>query len=97
MLVELLFNLVVISGNDQNMAGRKDNAMAAAMEAMARAVQGAPNVSVNEEFRKNQPPVFKGRFDPDGAQLWLKEIERIFRVMDCAEENKVRLGSHMLR
>ena len=54
--------------------GRNDVAMAAAMEAMARAVQGAPNVNANDEFRKNQPPVFKGRFDPDGAQLWLKEI-----------------------
>ena len=79
------------------MAGRNDNVITAAMEAMARAVEGAPNVSANDEFRKNHPPVFKGRFDPDGAQLWLKEIERIFIVKECAEERKVRLESHMLR
>ncbi|XP_058757167.1 uncharacterized protein LOC131630406 [Vicia villosa] len=28
--------------------------------------------------------------------MWLKEIERIFRVIDCAENLKVRYGTHML-
>ncbi|XP_058741605.1 uncharacterized protein LOC131613990 [Vicia villosa] len=31
-----------------------------------------------------------GTHDPDGAQKWLKEIERIFRPIDCAENLKVR-------
>ncbi|KEH22052.1 hypothetical protein MTR_7g029390 [Medicago truncatula] len=35
-------------------------------------------------------------YDPDGAQKWLKEIERIFRVMQCSEVQKVRFGTHML-
>ena len=77
------------------MAGRNDAALAAGMQAMAQAVQNQPNVGA--EFRNNKPPIFKGRYDPDGAQIWLKEIERIFRVMDCNEELKVRLGTHMLR
>ena len=49
-----------------------------------------------EEFRKNDPPTFKGKYDPNGAQEWLKEIERIFRVMECSEGQKVWFGSHKL-
>ena len=47
-------------------------------------------------FQRNNPPLFKGTHDPEGAQKWLKEIERIFRVIDCAEGMKVRYGTHML-
>ena len=46
-----------------------------------------------ETFLRNHPPTFKGRYDPDGAQKWLKEVERIFRVMQCSEVQKVRFGT----
>ena len=71
------------------MAGRNDAAMAAAMQAMAQAVQNLPNAGENDgsrslaTFQRENPPTFKGKYDPDGALDWLKEIERIFRVMDC--------------
>jgi len=29
-------------------------------------------------------------------QTWLKEVKRIFRVMQCSEVQKVRFGTHML-
>ncbi|XP_058741733.1 uncharacterized protein LOC131614123 [Vicia villosa] len=49
-------------------------------------------------FQRNNPPLFKGTHDPKGAQKWLKEIERIFRVIDYAEDLKVRKGKkHMDR
>ena len=56
------------------------------------------NVEVRmlETFLRNQPPTFKGRYNPDGAQTWLKEIERVFRVMQCTKVQKVRFGTHML-
>ncbi|XP_039688531.1 uncharacterized protein [Medicago truncatula] len=41
-----------------------------------------------ETFLRNHPPTFKGRYDPGGAQKWLKEVERIFRVMQCSEVQK---------
>ncbi|XP_050900594.1 uncharacterized protein LOC127107346, partial [Lathyrus oleraceus] len=47
-------------------------------------------------FQRENPPVFKGKHDPDVALGWLKEIERIFRVMDCTPAQKVRYGTHML-
>ena len=40
--------------------------------------------------------MFEGKHDPEGAEEWLKEIARIFRVMDCFEEQKVHFGTHML-
>ncbi|XP_058788081.1 uncharacterized protein LOC131662331 [Vicia villosa] len=48
------------------------------------------------DFQRNNPPLFKGTYDLEGAQKWLKEIERIFRVIDCAKNLKVRCGTHML-
>jgi hypothetical protein len=86
------------------MAGRDDAAIAAALQAVAQAVGQHPNAGAgaNAEVRmletllRNHPPTFKGRYDPDGAQTWLKEIERVFRVMQCTEDQKVRFGTHML-
>lgn len=86
------------------MARRNDAAIAAALEVVAQAVGQQLNagagaigeVRMLETFPRNHPPTFKGRYDPDGAQSWLKEVERIFRVMQCSEVQKVRFGTHML-
>ncbi|XP_058781731.1 uncharacterized protein LOC131655945 [Vicia villosa] len=84
------------------MDGRNDAAIAAALEAMAQAMQNQPNADENAgsrslaTFQRVNPPVFKGTHDPDGALEWLKEIERIFRVMDCTHAQKVRYCTHML-
>ena len=84
------------------MVGRNDVALAAALEVMAQAVQQQPNAGGNdgsrvlETFQRNHTPMFKCRYDPDGAQTWLKEIERIFRLMDCTDAQKIRFGTHML-
>jgi len=85
------------------MAGRNDAAIVAALEAVAQAVGQQPNVGAGndgvrilETFLRNHRPTFKGRYDPDGAQKWLKEVERIFRVMQCSKVQKVRFGTHML-
>ncbi|XP_058782929.1 uncharacterized protein LOC131657562 [Vicia villosa] len=84
------------------MAGRNDAAIAAALEAMAQALANQPNTDENAgsrslaTFQRENPSVFKGKHDPDGALEWLKEIERIFRVMDCTQAQKVWYGTHML-
>ncbi|XP_058751927.1 uncharacterized protein LOC131625027 [Vicia villosa] len=49
-----------------------------------------------EEFQRNNLPLFKGTHDPEGTRKWLEEIKRIFRLIDCAENLKVRYGTHML-
>ena len=84
------------------MAGRIDAAFAAALQAVAQVVQNLPNAGADVEFRnldkfqKNHPPSFRGTYDPDGAQVWLKKIEKIFCVMNCSIEKKVQFGTHML-
>ncbi|XP_058759620.1 uncharacterized protein LOC131632922 [Vicia villosa] len=84
------------------MAGRNDAAITAALEAMAQAMENQPNTDENAAskslatFQRENPPVIKGTYDPDGALTWLKEIEKIFRVMDCTPAQKVRYGTHML-
>jgi len=84
------------------MTGRNDIAIAVALQAMAQAVEQQPNAGGNngvrmlETFMRNHPPTFKGRYDPDGDQTWLKEVERIFRVMQCNEAQMVHFGMHML-
>ena len=79
------------------MAGRNDVAIAAALEAVAQAVEQQPNVNAEvrmlETFLRNHPPTFKGRYDPDGE---LCRVFRVFRVMQCTEVQKVRFGTHML-
>src|ERR1051325_1390836 len=84
------------------MVGRNDVAIAAVLEAMAHALENQLNAGGDAgsrslaTFQRENPPVFKGKHDPDGALEWLKEIERIFRVMDCTQAQKVRYGTHML-
>lgn len=83
------------------MAEENGRAIAEALAAMAQAMQAQQNPPVDEfrslsRFQKNNPPTFKGRYDSDGAQTWLREIEKIFRVMTCTEAQKVQFGTHML-
>ena len=84
------------------MVGRNDAAIVAALHAMAQAVGQEPNAGGNEgvrmleTFLRNHPPTFKGRYDPDVAHKWLKEVERIFRAMQCTDIQIVRFGTHML-
>ena len=38
-----------------------------------------------DRFQRNNPPTFKGGYDPEGARAWLREIEKIFWVMECQD------------
>ncbi|MQL99958.1 hypothetical protein Taro_032688 [Colocasia esculenta] len=43
---------------------------------------------VLREFFQFQPPQFKGQPDPDVARPWLDTVERTFRSMECAAEER---------
>ncbi|MQL67816.1 hypothetical protein Taro_000118 [Colocasia esculenta] len=60
----------------------------------ARGNQGARDLHRN--FRNLNPPRFSGTTDPDEAENWIKEIERIFRVMQCADGDKLLLSTFQL-
>jgi hypothetical protein len=50
-----------------------------------------------ERFLKNNPQAFNGGHNPDGAQKWLENMEKIFGAMRCLEAQKVTLGTYMLQ
>ena len=62
------------------MAGRNDAVIAAALQAMAQAMQNQPNADENAgshslaTFQRENTPMFKGNHDPDGELDWLKDI-----------------------
>lgn len=44
------------------------------------------------EFRKFNPPSFKGTYDPTTAQEWINLVEKIFEVIEYSFEQKVFLA-----
>ena len=86
------------------MAGRNDRAIANALQALAQAI-GNPNRGEAsrvveyqglDRFQRKNPPSFNGGYNPDGAQNWIREIEKIFQVMAYLEGQKVAFGTHTL-
>ncbi|MQM16181.1 hypothetical protein Taro_049136 [Colocasia esculenta] len=53
--------------------------------------------SIMERFKRMAPPSFKGESQPLLAENWIREVEKIFRAIRCAEEDKVSLATYMLR
>ena len=49
-----------------------------------------------DRFQRNNPPTFKGGYDLKGAKAWLREIKKIFRVMECQGQHKVLFATHIL-
>ena len=68
------------------MDGRNDCAIADALQALAQAIRnpnrgeaaGAVEYQGLDLFQGNNPPAFNGGYNPNGAQNWIREIEKIF-------------------
>jgi len=66
------------------MAGRNNRAIADALQALAQAIGnpnwgeagGAVEYQGLDHFQRNNPPSFNGGYNPDGAQNWIREIEK---------------------
>ena len=48
------------------------------------------------EFCKRDPPSFHGNYDPMAAERWVKHLEKIFRAMQCTDEQKVIFAAYKL-
>ena len=48
------------------------------------------------EFLDMRPPHFKGETDPDKAEGWIRELEKIFRVLHCTPQQRVEFATYML-
>ena len=54
-------------------------------------------VQLMEKFRRLNPPVFKGEGRPTEVETWIREMEKIFQVIQCTNEEKVSLATYMLQ
>ncbi|MQL88727.1 hypothetical protein Taro_021288 [Colocasia esculenta] len=73
-------------------------ALQAQLEAQAQVpAQDHGGPSTMERFKRMLPPSFKGESDPLLAESWMREIEKIFRAIRCADEDKVTLATYMLQ
>ncbi|MQL88557.1 hypothetical protein Taro_021124 [Colocasia esculenta] len=50
-----------------------------------------------ENFLRLQPPTYSGGPNPDTAEHWVHEIERVFATMRCPAADKVVLAAYQLR
>ncbi|XP_061366891.1 uncharacterized protein LOC133310020 [Gastrolobium bilobum] len=48
------------------------------------------------EFRKHKPSTFCGDYNPEAAMEWVKELEKIFLVMDCPNTHRVNFSTYLL-
>lgn len=80
--------------------GRKNQAIINSLKPMAQSLQNQQGLEDElcglGKFQRSNQPNYKGRYDPEGAQTWLREIEKIFRVMALTEEQKVLFGTYKL-
>ncbi|MQL73894.1 hypothetical protein Taro_006237 [Colocasia esculenta] len=73
------------------MASRGEMSLGVRIKAQVPAPQadhGGP--SIMERFKRMSPPSFKGESDSLLAESWMREIEKIFWAIRCAEDDKER-------
>ena len=49
------------------------------------------------EFKRLSPPTFEGTTEPMEAEKWIIEMEKVFRVLEYSEDEKVACVAYMLR
>ncbi|MQL90705.1 hypothetical protein Taro_023306, partial [Colocasia esculenta] len=52
--------------------------------------------SIMERLKRMATPSFKGESQPLLTESWMREVEKIFRAIRCAEEDKVSQTTYML-
>ena len=64
--------------------------------AQPRAVVAPPRPVSMEDFMRHKPSKFASKSSPDEADAWLKECEKICRVIDCTDAQKLSFISFLL-
>ncbi|OVA00993.1 hypothetical protein BVC80_855g7 [Macleaya cordata] len=52
--------------------------------------------AILKDFKSWRPTSYDGTPDPAKAEKWLKDIEKIFDLIRCIDELKVRMATYML-
>ncbi len=53
--------------------------------------------SYYKRFHRLNPPTFDGGSDPMIAEIWIRKMEKMYKLLQFSEEVKVRLAIFMLR
>ena len=48
------------------------------------------------EFKRLFPLVFKGTTEPMEAEKWIIEMEKVFRVLECSEDERVAYAAYKI-
>jgi len=64
--------------------------------AQPRAVVAPPRPVSMEDFMRHKPSKFASKSSPDEADAWLKECEKICRVIDCTDDQRLSFVSFLL-
>ncbi|XP_027905905.1 uncharacterized protein LOC114165494 [Vigna unguiculata] len=72
------------------------DAMQPPVAAQPRTVIAPIRVPTVEDFLCHKPAEFTGKASPDEADAWLHKCEKIFRVMNCEDEQKLLFATYLL-
>ncbi|XP_020205617.1 uncharacterized protein LOC109790792 [Cajanus cajan] len=76
--------------------GRKDVCARRDCEPGAARPTGSQQSRDLAEFQKCNPPQFAGDADPEVADRWIRELEKIFIVLGCPPEKRLAYAVYML-
>jgi len=75
---------------------RMVDAMQQPIPAQPRMTIAPARVPTVEDFLRHKPAEFTGGATPDEADAWLRKCEKIFGVMNCADEQKLAFAAYLL-
>lgn len=58
--------------------------------------EGNEQLPLIKQFQNMNPPTFKGASEPILAEGWIKRLEKMFKILKCADRQKVELATFML-
>jgi len=73
------------------------------VDAMQPSVAAQPRMAIEqvrvptvEDFLRHKPAEFTSKASPDEAGDWLRKCEKIFKVMNCVDEQKLMFATYLL-
>ncbi|PON45789.1 hypothetical protein PanWU01x14_256640, partial [Parasponia andersonii] len=58
---------------------------------------GGVTLPVYEQFRRIKPSSFQGGTDPLIVEGWIKELEHVFRLLTCTDQQRVECAIFMMK
>jgi hypothetical protein len=92
-ILETLQNLAGVVGQQATAMQQ----MGTNLQQVAQDKSNASGAMSYKKFMDMDPPAFVGKTDPEAAESWVREIERIFRVLEVPAERQVDFGTYRLK